>query len=116
MEFLQVKERDIIYILLDDQAELPQSAQAVAHAQAKQDVQVERDDLISQLVSLSAMQAREKSAHEAVVETLQAQASTLKASKSAAEAAIASLEYVTDGSPGILRAKYGSRFTYTFNI
>ena len=30
-------------------------------------------------------------------------------------AAIASLEYVTDGSPGIIRAKYGARFTYTFN-
>ena len=30
-------------------------------------------------------------------------------------AAIASLEYVTDGSPGIIRSKYGSRFTYTFN-
>jgi DNA topoisomerase-1 len=30
-------------------------------------------------------------------------------------AALASLEYVTDGSPGIIRVKYGARFTYTFN-
>jgi DNA topoisomerase I len=30
-------------------------------------------------------------------------------------AAIASLEYVTDGSPGIIRAKAGSGFTYSFN-
>jgi DNA topoisomerase I len=30
-------------------------------------------------------------------------------------AAIASLEYVTDGSPGIIRVKYGARFTYILN-
>ncbi|CAK4440192.1 unnamed protein product, partial [Aphanomyces euteiches] len=38
MEFLQVKERDVIYILHDEQAIIPQSSQAVVFEQAMQEL------------------------------------------------------------------------------
>ncbi|CAK4499541.1 unnamed protein product, partial [Aphanomyces euteiches] len=92
MEFLQVKERDVIYILHDEQAIIPQSSQAVVFEQAMQELFDENVDLKSQLGAQAAIQAKERSAHEMAVMALQAHVSTLEASNSAAEATIASLE------------------------